>query len=267
MSLSRSKRDEKKHDRKAVTERKAPFADGMDFETSEAYNVLRTNIILSLPHKQRGNIVGTTSAAPHEGKSYTSVNLSYALAKNGSRTLLVSADMRKPTVENYYEVPLSPGLSNLLVGSVPAEELMQVIRPLPEYSDKLYILPAGDIPPNPSELLGSQNMHELLQKLATLFDYVIVDLPPVTTVADPVVVADKLDGMLVVVNHGYTRRQTLIQALKQLRFSQVRILGFVYNGYSRHGGSKRKNYGYKGYDYKSYDTSSYDPKNRADKAN
>lgn len=265
MSLKHSKRDDaKKHDRKAVTERKAPFADAMDFETSEAYNVLRTNIILSLPHKHRGNIVGTTSSAPHEGKSYTSVNLSYALAKNGMRTLLVSADMRKPTVESYYEVPMAPGLSNLLVGSVPPESLMKVIRPLPEYSENLYILPAGDIPPNPSELLGSESMKELTQKLTTLFDYVIVDLPPVTTVADPVVVAPYLDGILIVVNHAYTRRQSLIQALKQLRFSNVRILGFVYNGYSKHGG-KRKNYGYKGYDYNGYD-SSYDTKNRAKKA-
>ncbi len=146
--MSRSKQtDEKKQARKAVGERRSPFASGMDFETSEAYNVLRTNIILSLPHKRRGNIVGTTSSAPHEGKSYTSVNLSYALAKNGSRTLLVSADMRKPTVEGYYEVPLSPGLSNLLVGSVPQDSLMEVIRPLPEYSENLFLLPAGDIPP------------------------------------------------------------------------------------------------------------------------
>ena len=170
--MSRSKQtDEKKQARKAVGERRSPFASGMDFETSEAYNVLRTNIILSLPHKRRGNIVGTTSSAPHEGKSYTSVNLSYALAKNGSRTLLVSADMRKPTVEGYYEVPLSPGLSNLLVGSVPQDSLMEVIRPLPEYSENLFLLPAGDIPPNPSELLGSRNMGDLLRKLATLFDF------------------------------------------------------------------------------------------------
>lgn len=265
--MSRSKQtDEKKQARKAVGERRSPFASGMDFETSEAYNVLRTNIILSLPHKRRGNIVGTTSSAPHEGKSYTSVNLSYALAKNGSRTLLVSADMRKPTVEGYYEVPLSPGLSNLLVGSVPQDSLMEVIRPLPEYSENLFLLPAGDIPPNPSELLGSQNMGDLLRKLATLFDFIIADLPPVTTVVDPVAVSPNLDGMLVVVNHAYTRRQTLIQALKQLRFSGVRILGFVYNGYSRHGSGKRKNYSYKGYDYKSYDTGSYDPKNRGDRA-
>ena len=76
MSMSRSKQtDEKKQARKAVGERRSPFASGMDFETSEAYNVLRTNIILSLPHKRRGNIVGTTSSAPHEGKSSTSVNL------------------------------------------------------------------------------------------------------------------------------------------------------------------------------------------------
>ena len=247
MSMSRSKQtDEKKQARKAVGERRSPFASGMDFETSEAYNVLRTNIILSLPHKQRGNIVGTTSS--------------------GSRTLLVSADMRKPTVEGYYEVPLSPGLSNLLVGSVPQDSLMEVIRPLPEYSENLFLLPAGDIPPNPSELLGSQNMGDLLRKLATLFDFIIVDLPPVTTVVDPVAVSPNLDGMLVVVNHAYTRRQTLIQALKQLRFSGVRILGFVYNGYSRHGSGKRKSYSYKGYDYKSYDTGSYDPKNRGDRA-
>lgn len=240
--------DEKKKDKKAVVEQRAPFADQLDFEASEAYNVLRTNVILSLTQKDRGHIIGMTSSAPHEGKSYTSVNLSYALAKNGSRTLLISADMRKPTVENYYEVPLSPGLSNLLTGGVGNADLMTVIRHLPEMSDNLYILPAGDIPPNPSELLGSNNMKELLQNLAQRFDYVVVDLPPVTTVVDPVVVSPNLDGILLVVNHSYSKRKSLIQALKQLRFSGVRILGFVYNGYNAHGKSKRKKSEYSNYD-------------------
>lgn len=244
--------DEKKKDTKAVTEQRAPFADQLDFEASEAYNVLRTNVILSLTQKDRGHIIGMTSSAPHEGKSYTSVNLSYALAKNGSRTLLISADMRKPTVENYYEVPLSPGLSNLLTGGASNFDLMTVIRHLPEMSDNLYLLPAGDIPPNPSELLGSKNMKELLQNLAQRFDYVIVDLPPVTTVVDPVAVSPNLDGILVVVNQSYSKRKTLIQALKQLRFSGVRILGFVYNGYNSHGKSKRNKSDYSGYDSYSY---------------
>lgn len=240
-------------EKKAVEERKASFADQLDFEASEAYNVLRTNVILSLPHKQRGNIVGVTSSAPHEGKSYTSVNLSYALAKNGSRTLLVSADMRKPTIENYYEVPLTPGLSNLLTGSVGGADLMTVVRQLPEISENLYLLPAGDIPPNPSELLGSHNMTELVEELAQKFDYILLDLPPVTTVVDPIAVSANLDGFLIVVNHAYTKRQTLISALKQLRFSGVKILGFVYNGYSERGG-KRKDYKYSHYGYDSYKT-------------
>ena len=214
-----------------------PFAKDLGFEASEAYNVLRTNLILSLPGLARGKIIGVTSSNPHEGKSYSTVNLAFALAKNGDKTLLINADMRKPTIENYYKVPLTPGLSNLLTGNSNEYNELELCRQMTEYNENLYVLAAGDIPPNPSELLGSRMMTELLERLSKTFAYILVDLPPVTTVVDPIAISQNLDGMLLVVRHGYSRKRMLNQAVKQLRFANVRVLGFIYNGYSKHSGS------------------------------
>lgn len=210
------------------------FANKLEFEASEAYNVLRTNLILSLPGVDRGRVIGVTSSFPHEGKSYTTVNLAYALAKNGDKTLLINADMRKPTMENYYKIPLSPGLSNVLTGKTGKLDLLSLCHNLPDRNENLYVMAAGDIPPNPSELLGSRTMKDILEILTAEFDYVLIDLPPVTTVVDPIAVSPNLDGMLLVVRHSYTKKRLLNQAMRQLRFANVRVLGFVYNGYSKH---------------------------------
>lgn len=222
---------------------RTPFANKLEFEASEAYNVLRTNLILSLPSLDRGRVIGVTSSFPHEGKSYTTVNLAYALAKNGDRTLLINADMRKPTMENYYKIPLSPGLSNLLTGKTGNFDIMSLCHNLTDRNENLYVMAAGDIPPNPSELLGSRTMTAVLEFLTTEFDYILIDLPPVTTVVDPIAVSQNLDGMLLVVRHAYTKKRMLNQAMRQLRFANVRVLGFVYNGYSKHsaGYYRRKN--------------------------
>lgn len=259
-SKDKTEKKEKKNRKKSVGGSKAPFASELNFEASEAYNVLRTNLSLSLPGQQRGKIIGVTSSFPHEGKSYTTVNLCYALAKKGDKTVLVSADMRKPTVETYFQEGISPGLSNVLVGHVDEEDISSVIRHEEKVIENLYLLTAGDIPPNPSELISSKNMGTLLKRLANEFDYVIVDLPPVTTVVDPVAISPVLDGMLVVVCHGYTRKKMLVQTVKRLRFANVRILGFVYNGYRKHNGSyyrrKKKDSGTDGYPGNGYNYNS-----------
>ncbi len=250
-----------RNQRKEVVETKVPFGSDLDFASREAYNVLRTNLALSLPSRKRGKIIGITSSSPHEGKSYTSVNLAYVFAQNGDKTLLISGDMRKPTVEGYFGIQLTPGLSNLLVGSMEAEDIRNVIHSMTDLSEDLSVMPAGDIPPNPSELLGSHNMKALLDTLAGMYDYVLIDLPPVISVVDPVALSPCLDGMAVVVHYGITRKKNVVQAMKQLRFANVHILGFVYNGYSRHSGyyyrrrNKNASKEYSGpYGYNTYDT-------------
>lgn len=230
-SYYESDKASKKTSKKKGEPQKAPFGSDLNFEATEAYNLLRTNLTLSMPSKEGGRIIGLTSSAPHEGKSYTSVNLAFALAKNGSRTVLVSGDMRKPTLEMYFNVEVTPGLSEVLSGQT---DFSSVIRSLPTH-ENLFMIPAGKNPPNPSELISSKDMKKLLDELCRQFEYVIIDLPPVSEVVDPIAICPLLDGMIVVVNHGYTHRRLLVQSMKQLRFSGVHILGFVYNGYHKHG--------------------------------
>ena len=222
------------------------FASELDFASSEAYNLLRTNISFALAGKDGGaRLLGVSSPCPQEGKSFTSINLAYSLAKDGHRVLLIDGDMRRPSVAGVLEMSRTPGLSNLLAGGN-AEEIIH----FGTLHGNLDVLLSGDIPPNPSELLGSERMKNVIDEFSQKYDYVIVDLPPVTAVADPLVMSKLLDGIVLVVRHAYTRKRNVREAVRQLKFSGVRILGFVYNGF-RHGSGKyykhsgkyyRKNY-------------------------
>lgn len=248
--------NDQKHSKKAgrtVQERPLPpVGEKLDFAAVEAYNVLRTNLILSMPGKRGGRIIGVTSSYTKEGKSYNTANLSHFLAKDGYKTLLVSADMRKPTIERYFHIPQEPGLSNVLSAKAGIDECIKhACETCEEVDANLYVLPAGTIPPNPSELLNSVAMEDLLADLVEQYDYIMVDLPPVTSVIDPIAVSPLLDGMLVVVRHGYTHRRALVSTIRQLRFAGVHILGFLYNGQKKGGGgyyrNKYKSGGYSGY--------------------
>ena len=222
------------------------FASELDFASSEAYNLLRTNISFALAGKEGdARILGVSSPCPQEGKSFTSINLAYSLAKDGQKVLLIDGDMRRPSVAGVLEMSRTPGLSNLLAGGK-AEEIIH----FGTLHENLDVLLSGDIPPNPSELLGSERMKNVIDEFAEKYNYIIVDLPPVTAVSDPLVMSKLLDGIVVVVRHAYTRKRNVREAVRQLRFSGVRILGFVYNGF-RYGSSKyykrsgkyyRKNY-------------------------
>ena len=222
------------------------FASQLDFASSEAYNLLRTNISFALAGKDGGaKLLGVSSPCPQEGKSFTSINLAYSLAKDGQKVILIDGDMRRPSISGVLEMSRTPGLSNLLTGGNP-EDMIH----FGTLHENLDVLLSGDIPPNPSELLGSERMKSLIDEFGQKYDYVIVDLPPVTAVADPLVMSKLLDGIVVVVRHAYTRKKNVREAVRQLKFSGVRILGFVYNGF-RYGSSKyykrsgkyyRKNY-------------------------
>ena len=222
------------------------FASELDFASSEAYNLLRTNLSFALASKDGGaRLLGVSSPCPQEGKSFTSINLAYSLAKDGQKVLLIDGDMRRPSVAGVLEMSRTPGLSNLLAGGN-ADEIIH----FGTLHENLDVLLSGDIPPNPSELLGSEKMKRVIEEFSRQYDYVIVDLPPVTAVADPLVMSKLLDGIVVVVRHGFTRKKNVREAVRQLNFSGVRILGFVYNGF-RHGSSRyykrsgkyyRKNY-------------------------
>ncbi|MGN1095783.1 MAG: CpsD/CapB family tyrosine-protein kinase [Eubacteriales bacterium] len=222
------------------------IGENLDFASAEAYNLLRANLSFSFSDQETGRIIGITSPCPQEGKSTTSINLAYSIAKSGKRVLLIDADMRRPSVYKTLGLPLSPGLSNWLV-----EKPSSVTHP-GVLHENLSVITSGDIPPNPSELLGSPKMKEILEIVSGRYDFIIVDLPPVLAVPDALVVSKYLDGIIVVVKHKTSKRRDIVDTVRQLRFTKARILGFIYNGYDNtsSGGYKKKNY------YKNYYTSS-----------
>lgn len=231
-----------------ATERKRKFGKDLDFASVEAYNLLRTNLYFSLAGVAGGKVVGVTSPCPQEGKSTTSLNLAYALASAGHKVVLIDSDMRRPSLAGVLEMPLAPGLSNLLV-----DENVDAIHSSVVH-ENLSVLLSGDIPPNPSELVVSDKMKALIEKLRDLYDYVVVDLPPVNLVSDPIMMSRHLDGMIVIVRHGYTRRRDVNDAVRSLKLVNAKILGFVYNGAK----TGKKRYRKSNYYHYSYYTSNKD---------
>ena len=212
------------------------FGSDLDYASAEAYNLLRTNLLFTIPAKEGGRIIGVTSSVPTEGKTFSTINMSYSLAEAGYKVILVDCDMRRSSVAKSLKKPVSPGLSNLLIDSDKAVIHKGVLHP------NLSGVRAGDIPPNPSELLGTERMHDLLEYFSKEYDYVIVDLPPVTAVSDPLVVSKYLDGIVIVVRHNFTRKSELMEAIRQLRFTGVHILGFIYNGCTTNSAGYSKKY-------------------------
>ena len=226
-------------------ERKHKFGKELDFASVEAYNLLRTNLYFSLADVVGGKVVGVTSPCPQEGKSTTSLNLAYALAAAGHKVVLIDSDMRRPSLASVLEMPLSPGLSNLLVDENADAIHSSVVH------ENLSVLLAGDIPPNPSELIVSDKMKALIERLRSSYDYVVVDLPPVNLVSDPIMMSRHLDGMIVIVRHGYTRRRDVNDTVRSLKLVNAKILGFVYNGAK----TAKKRYRKSNYYHYSYYTS------------
>jgi capsular exopolysaccharide synthesis family protein len=190
---------------------------------AEAVRAIRTAVIFSSAAEGARSVL-ITSTAPHEGKTLVSSNLACALAQSDQRTLIIDGDMRRPRVHEVFKAPCEPGLSNVLVGT---SELHEAVRStgIPN----LYILPAGHLPPNPAELLGSNKYAEVLNDLRHQFDWIIVDAPPVMAVTDACVIAHRATGVLFVVGAEMTARRTATFALDQLRAAKAHFIGAVLN--------------------------------------
>lgn len=223
------------------------ICENLNFAAKEAFKRLRTNVAMFFADNDtgRGNVVGITSAQPSEGKSTVSINLAWSLAALGKKVLLVDADLRRPSVHTKTLLELSPGISNLLSDT---NEIGSVIKPYPNASEgmRFDIITAGAVEENASEILNSKRTARLLQVLAGAYDYVVLDLPPVGTVIDAVSVSRNVDGMIVVVRENHCPRGVLAEAVEQLKFANVNILGFVVNG-ALDGAGKRSQYNYKYY--------------------
>ena len=221
------------------------FGPNMNFSTTEAYKLLRTNLMFSFSEDGKGHVIGITSAIQAEGKSSTACNTAYTLSEAGCRVLLLEADLRRPSISGKLEIERVPGLSNVLVSKMGYREVLQQCALAPNMD----ILASGDIPPNPSELLGSNRMDMLVAELTKEYDYVIVDLPPVNVVSDAIAMSKCLDGVVMVVRSGVSEQRMLAEALRQLKLVSVRILGFVYRDNAAGGTKYGKKYNYK---YKKY---------------
>lgn len=227
------------------------FGPNLNFAATEAYKLLRTNIMFSLPDEGECHVIGVTSSVQSEGKSSTACNLAYALAETGNKVLLLEGDLRRPTLASKLGLAKTPGLSNLLVSKGEYHEMVQQSAVAPNMD----IITSGDIPPNPSELLSSNRMNRLMEQLKVGYKYIIFDLPPITAVADALAIAKILDGVVMVVRAGVTDQQILSDAMRQLELVNLRILGFVF----RDSGSSNAKYGNR-YTYKYRKYYNYDSK-------
>ena len=222
----------------------------ISFSASEAYKLLRTKLQFSFADENDCHIIGLSSALSGEGKSLTAVNLAYTLSQLDKKVLLVDCDMRRPTLAEKLGIQKTPGLSNYLTRQCQLEELLQVCV-LKEDETGFHTIAAGQNPPNPVELLSSERMKKALDAMRKIYNYVILDLPPVGEVSDALAIAKETDGILLVVRQNYCDRNMLSDAARQFDFIQAKTLGVVFNCTSENGGKGYYKRYYKRY-YKGY---------------
>ena len=230
----------------------------------ESYAKLRMNLLYTLVDKDKHTVI-VTSAISGEGKSTIAANLAISAAMSGKRVLLVDADMRRACQHDVFHYDDNfKGLSDVLVGSCAWRDVV-----LSSNQTTMNILPAGSLPPNPAELLDSPAMHTLLTELEAAYDLVLLDVPPINIVADPLALSAWVAGGLFVVRQGYSDHRDIRRALNQAEMTGLNLLGFVFYGENlRQGGyySRRYYYGkygkYYGNYYKRYDSNRYDTRGK-----
>jgi capsular exopolysaccharide synthesis family protein len=197
----------------------------------ESIKAIRTGVVFSSAEEGTRSVV-VTSTAPHEGKTMVSSNLAASLAQTDQKTLIIDADMRRPRIHEVFGWLQDPGLSNILVGTATmADAIRKSAVP------NLHVLPAGHIPPNPAELLGSQRFKELLRELGRQYDWIIIDAPPVMAVTDAALVGNVATGVVFVIGAEMTSRRHAAVAIEQLANAQAKFIGAILNraNVQRHG--------------------------------
>ena len=229
------------------------------FPVAEAYRTARTNLLFSLAVTGK-NIIGFTSANPGEGKSTTCANMAIAFAELGKRVLIVDCDLRKPTVHLAFGIKAVNGLSSVLGGFCSIEDAIRK-----NVRSNLDALPSGPIPPNPTELLGSGIMANLLEVVSEEYDFVLLDTPPVNMVTDSQLMNSSIGGHVFVVRENSTAHPDIAEAIEKESLANGKILGFIKSfctdGGKSYGKKKYGKYGGKygyyrsyGYEYKQNDT-------------
>jgi capsular exopolysaccharide synthesis family protein len=211
---------------------------------SESYRSLRTNISYVSPDKKIKSLL-VSSPQPGEGKSTTTANLAIAFAQLRKRTLLIDADLRKPVQHNVFNVPRGPGLAEYLVGEV--ENVEKIIHPTK--IDNLFLITAGGLPPNPSELLGSERMGAFVDMLEQTWDMVLFDSPPIVAVTDASMISSEIDAIAMVVKAGQTDRAAVDRALDTIENVKAPLIGAILNGANPETLAGKYSYYYSYYNY------------------
>jgi capsular exopolysaccharide synthesis family protein len=211
---------------------------------SESYRSLRTNISYASADKKIKSLL-ISSPQPGEGKSTTTANLAIAFAQLRKRTLLIDADLRKPVQHNVFDHPRGPGLSEYLVGEV--EDINTLVHPTKV--ENLFIVTAGGLPPNPSELLGSDRMSKMVDQLEQEWDMVLFDSPPIVAVTDASTISGEIDAIAMVVKAGQTDRSAVDRALDTIRNVKAPLIGVIMNGANQETLAGKYSYYYSYYNY------------------
>jgi capsular exopolysaccharide synthesis family protein len=200
----------------------------MDSRSSlaEAYRQLRTSILLSTAgHAPKSLLI--TSSLPAEGKTTTAINTAISLAQTGARVLIIDADMRRPRLHSVFNISNAEGLSTILASELSNDDILNTIQF--DNDSKLNLLPSGPVPPNPAELIGSEQMAELMKILQSKFTHVVVDSPPIASFTDGVLIASMVDGVILVVHSGKSSRQVVRRSRQLLQDIGAKIFGVVLN--------------------------------------
>src|SRR6266850_2443883 len=200
-------------------------ADGPSVQ-AEAYRHLRTSVLLATAGRAPRTLL-VTSSVPEEGKTTTVVNIATVLAQTGAKVLVIDADMRRPRLHQVFGMENDDGLSTALSSEMTHDEIFSMVK---QYRDtNVYLLSSGAIPPNPAELLGSEQISNLLEAATSTFRYVIIDSPPIASFTDGVLISSIVDGVLLVVQGGKTSRQVVRRTRQMLQEIGAKIIGVVLN--------------------------------------
>ena len=229
-----------------LTDKDAPF------HIIESYKSIRTNLSFALSTVEKKTFA-VSSANPGEGKSTTSANIAIAIAQSGSHVLLIDADMRKSVQHKIFELVNKKGLSTAVSKMHTPDECIQK-----NVMENLDVMTAGPIPPNPSELLASEAMEQMLHTLSEQYDVILIDTPPINVVTDAMELAKNISGIVLVVRYGKTTDEDVDNVFDRVKLANMNLLGFILNGVrSKHAGyyskyGKGKYYYKKGYGYGYY---------------
>jgi len=228
-----------------LTQPKSQFA--------EAFRSLRTSLLLSNTGHPPKYIV-LTSATPSEGKTTAASNLAAIMAQRDTRVLLIDGDLRRPNIHHRFGLNGKIGLTTVLTGATKLEETVQRVPEIPN----LDILPSGPVPPFPTEMLSSEAMETILKRCGELYDYIVIDSPPILSVTDGVILARQADAVVLVVRHGKSSKHVVRRARDLLLRSGAAITGIVLNAVDLNSPEYYGYYGYSGYSYSSVDSDSWE---------